>query len=413
MRMFVRLRKRVCLIVVTLSLALVWLTSYPAASSAGVILQLKHDPGDESHFPWKWDFIKDHVGEIKAAGYTAILIPPHQRSCGYSIGYNPEDFTNFNSSHGSQQQLADLINAVHKAGLQIYADMVLNHMCTGHSFSYLHFDSSHFHHKGPITNYDDENQVEKGDFDGHEDLDQEKDHVRKELFDFLVKTNNMGFDGYRWDAARHVPRWYWKDHIVNNVNAWGKYNFGEVPRNNAGELQSYVDTGMAVTDEMLYTAMYDNFRFGGNMAALDGAGYAVINGAKALTYVENHDKSPPPNRMLAYAFLSAYPGYPSFFNVFLNDKVINNLVWIHEHLAHGPYINRYKDQNTLIFERAGHLLAAINQSDQWFKKWVQTSWKNTKLHDYSFKVDEKWTNDDGYVEVWVPPMSHVMLAPGN
>ncbi|MBS0175338.1 MAG: DUF1939 domain-containing protein [Nitrospira sp.] len=87
------------------------------------------------------------------------------------------------------------------------------------------------------------------------------------------------------------------------------------------------------------------------------------------------------------------------------------MIWIHEHLAEGDYINRYKDQNTLIFERADHLLAAINQSDEWFNKWVQTSWKNTKLHDFTFHVTDKTSNNDGYVEVWIPPMSYVMLAP--
>jgi alpha-amylase len=412
MPLFVKPRRTVWLLGCTLSIALMCVPVWPEPGTAGVILQLKHDPGNESHFPWNWNFVKDHLGEIKSAGYTAILISPHQRSCGYSIGYNPEDFTSFDSSHGSQQQLADLIAGVHNAGLQIYADMVLNHMCAGHGFSYPpYFGPNDFHHNGAITNYDDENQVENGDFAGHEDLAHESAYVRGKLFDFLVKTNNMGFDGYRWDAARHVPRWFWKDHIVNNVNAWGKYNFGEVPRNNASELQSYVDTGMAVTDEMLYTAMYNNFKLGGSLAALDGAGYATINGAKALVYVENHDKAPPSNRALAYAFLSAYPGYPLFFDVYLKDSAINNLIWIHEHLAQGDYINRYKDQNTLIFERAGHLLAAINQSDRWFNKWVETSWKKTKLHDYSFHVDDKSTNNDGYVEVWVPPMSYVMLAP--
>jgi alpha-amylase len=115
--------------------------------------------------------------------------------------------------------------------------------------------------------------------------------------------------------------------------------------------------------------------------------------------------------LLAYAFISAYPGYPSFYNVLLNDKAINNLVWIHENLAKGTYINRYKDRNTLIFERAGHLLAGINQSETWSHQWVQTSWRNMKLHDYSFHVEDKWTNNDGYVEVWIPPMSYVMLAP--
>ena len=118
------------------NIALLSAVVLPPSTYAGVILQLKHDPGDEAHFPWNWNFIKDHLGEIKAAGYTAILISPHQWSCGFSIGYNPEDFTNFDSSHGSQRQLAELISALHSGGLQIYVDMVLNHMCAGHSFSY-------------------------------------------------------------------------------------------------------------------------------------------------------------------------------------------------------------------------------------------------------------------------------------
>jgi alpha-amylase len=247
---------------------------------------------------------------------------------------------------------------------------------------------------------------------GLEDLAQESAYVRGELFSYLVKTNNMGFDGYRWDAAKHVPRWFWKDHIVNNVNAWGKYNFGEVVESNVDRLQLYVDTGMAVTDQSLYTDMADNFKLGGNLAALDGAGYAARNGAKALTFVENHDYGPPANRLLAYAFISAYPGYPTFYNVLLDDKALNNLIWIHENLAKGTYINRYKEHDILIFEREGNLLAAINQSGAWVSRWMQTSWRNTRLHDYSFHVEDRWTNNDGFVEVRIPPMSYVMLAPG-
>jgi hypothetical protein len=73
----------------------------PQDSQGGVILQLHHDPHSRAQFPWNWEFIKQHVDQIRAAGYTAILISPHQKSCGISKGYNPEDFTSFNSSHGS------------------------------------------------------------------------------------------------------------------------------------------------------------------------------------------------------------------------------------------------------------------------------------------------------------------------
>jgi alpha-amylase len=381
-------------------------------SHGGVILQLSHDPDSSAQFPWNWGFIKQHVNQIQAAGYTALLISPHQKSCGISKGYNPEDFTSFDSSHGSEQQLADLITVVHGSGMQIYADMVMNHMCRDKNFTYRRFGPNDFHHQGNISNWQDEHQVENGSLFGLEDLAQESPYVRQELFAYLVKTNNMGFDGYRWDAAKHVPRWFWKDHIVNNVNAWGKFNFGEIVESDLDRLQLYVNTGMAVADQNLYTAMADNFKLGGNLAALDGAGYAGRNGVKALTFVENHDYGPPANRLLAYAFISAYPGYPLFYNVLLNDKALNNLIWVHENLAKGPYINRYKDQNTLVFERRGHLLAGINQSDAWVRRWVQTSWRNTRLHDYSFHVEDKWANNDGYVEISIPPMSYVMLAPG-
>src|SRR5262249_18877372 len=142
---------------------------------------------------------------------------------------------------------------------------------------------------------------------------------------------------------------------------WGKYNFGEVLSGDLSYLFSYVATGMAVTDYPLYFVIRDNFRLGGNLAALDGAGVAAADGANALTFVQNHDVLPPPNRLLAQAFIAAYPGYPAFFNVDLRDGALNNLVWIQNTLAAGLYINRYKDADTIIFTRGDRLLAGINQ----------------------------------------------------
>jgi len=81
-------------------------------------------------------------------------------------------------------------------------------------------------------------------------------------------------------------------------------------------------------------------------------------------------------------------------------------------LARGRYINRYKDPHTIIFERDHSLLAGINQYGDWISKWVPTTWTNTRLHDYTGHVKDVSTNKDGYVEVWIPPLSYVMLAPG-
>jgi alpha-amylase len=378
---------------------------------AGTILVLQHQPGDPTR-PWTWRLIIDHLPMIRAAGYTAILLSPHEKACGgnLSLGYDPYDLRSFESAHGTGTELAELLRKAHALGIQVYADMVLNHMCTN-NFKYPRFSKRDFHAFGKIQDWNNQWQVENGDLSGLEDLKQESPYVRGELWNFLVKTNNMGFDGYRWDAAKHVPRWYWSDHILPNVKRWGKYSFGEIVSGDQGYLLSYVATGMAVTDYALYFVIRDNFRLGGNLAALDGAGIAATDGPDALTFVENQDTPPPVNRLLAYAFIAAYPGYPAFFNVDLQDTALNNLVWVQNTLAAGPYVNRYKDADTIIFSRGDHLLAGINQRGDWVNKWVQTPWVNTQIHDYTGHVQDERTNGDGWVELWIPPQGYVMMAP--
>lgn len=397
--------KRVLAVLALLAFALA------GPARAGTLLVLQHQPGDPTR-PWTWRLIIEHLPMIRAAGYTAILISPHEKACGgkLSLGYDPYDLRSFDSAHGTQAELGDLIGKAHALGLQVYADMVLNHMCTN-NFAYPRFTRRDFHTFGKIQNEVDQWQVENGALSGLEDLKQESAYVRGELWNFVVKTNNMGFDGYRWDAAKHVPQWYWSGHILPNVKRWGKYSFGEVFSGDRGYLISYAATGMAVTDYALYFVIRDSFRFGGNLAALDGAGLAAADGPAALTFVENHDVPPPVNRLLAYAFIAAYPGYPAFFNVDLRDAALNNLVWVQNTLAAGPYVNRYKDSDTIVFSRGDRLLAGINQRGSWVNRWVQTPWVNTVIHDYSGHVQDQRTNGAGWVEVWVPPGGYVMMAP--
>lgn len=356
--------------------------------------------------------IIDHLPMIRAAGYTAILLSPHQSACGgvQSLGYDPYDFRSFQSAHGTEADLAELIRKAHRLRIQVYADVVLNHMC-GNNFTYPRFSRRDFHTFGAIRDPKDQWQVENGALAGLEDLDQDSPYVRGELWNFIVKTNNMGFDGFRWDAAKHVPRWYWSDHVLAKVRRWGKYSFGEVLNGDLGYLSSYVATGMAVTDYALYFALRDSFRFGGNVAALDGAGLAAADGPSALTFVENHDVGPPVNRLLAYAFIAAYPGYPAFFDVNLHDSAFNNLAWIQNTLAAGPYVNRYKDADTIVFTRGERLLAGINQRGSWVSRWVQTPWVDTAIHDYTGHVEDTHTDQAGRVEIWIPPTGYVMMAP--
>ncbi len=371
----------------------------------GAILQL---------YRWRWTDTLNKLDEIQKAGYTTIQISPHTATCsgGYGNGYDPSDFTSFDGGFGTEKELSALIAAAHERHMGVFADMVLNHMC-GANFSYKYFGWQDFHHYGKIQNNDDPWWVENGDLLGLNDLCQECEYVRGQLHNYLVKTHEIGFDGFRWDAAKHVPGWYWKQHVLPWVEKWGKYNYGEVYNGSVDTLAGYASLGMAVTDYALYFAMRDAFRLGGNLAALDGAGLAARDGGKALTFVENHDVPAPQNRYLAYAFLSAYPGYPLYNAVALDDKVINNLLWIHRNLAHGAFLARHKSHNALVFEREGHLLAALNQSGDAIKLGVQTSWRSVLLHDFTGKTADRWTSPEGWLEVEVPTMDFVMLAPAN
>lgn len=363
---------------------------------------------------WHWRDVSANLGAMRDAGYTAVLLSPHTASCSGPFGgqgYDPSDFTSFDGGFGDTAELTEVVRTAHSLGLSVYANMVMNHMCTHGDYRYDHFGWNDFHHNGPIQNWTDPWQLENADLEGLNDLAQESDYVRGELWNYLKKTNDMGFDGYRFDGAKHVPRWYWHDHVNSNVRAWGKFSFGEVYDANLDLLQAYADTGMSVTDYNLYFRMHEAFADGGDLAQLDGAGYALRSGSQAVTFIENHDVPPPTNRLLAYAFLSAYPGYPLFANVDLHDHALNNLVWVHEHLANGPYVNRWKERDVFAFERQGHLLVGINQSNSWQSRWIDSSWASTSLHDFSGHTGDVTTQGDRRVSISIPPMSYVMLAP--
>ena len=380
-------------------------TKVEARSDTGVALAL---PG------WNWQAVISHMDGFKAAGFSAILLPPHTATCSGAfggLGYDPSDFTSFDGGFGTTAELQTIIRLAHTAGIRVYADMILNHMCTKSDYSYPRFSWNDFHHNGPILDWTNTFQREYHDLVGLNDLAQESAYVRQELAIYLQKSNDIGFDGFRWDGVKHIPLWYWREHVLGKVSSWGKFSVGEVYDANHDFLRNYADLGMSVTDYSLYFRMVDAFKFGGDLATLDGAGYAGSDQSKAATFVENHDVPPPANRLLAYAFLATYPGYPFFSHIDLNDAKFKNLIWIHNNFATGRHINRWKERDLIIFERESNLLVAINQSGDWQSRWVDSSWVSTTLHDYSGQVTNTDTYADRRVLVSVPPMSYVMLAP--
>jgi alpha-amylase len=121
-----------------------------------------------------------------------------------------------------------------------------------------------------------------------------------------------------------------------------------------------------------------NFPDGFPMFSLDHAGLAGVDPLGAVTFVENHDTDRGgvggpviSNKLLAYAYILTSEGYPCVFyrdyskdkNCFgLKDK-IDRLIWIHEKVADGGTLQRWKDNGVFAYERMGgrHLLVGLNK----------------------------------------------------
>jgi len=103
----------------------------------GTILQFFHwyYPHDGS----LWKKIKKEAPRLAGLGFTAIWLPPAYKGTNgvYSIGYDVYDLYDLGefdqkgsvrTKYGTKKEYIEAIDAVHSAGMQVYVDIVLNHM---------------------------------------------------------------------------------------------------------------------------------------------------------------------------------------------------------------------------------------------------------------------------------------------
>jgi alpha-amylase len=136
-----------------------------------------------------------------------------------------------------------------------------------------------------------------------------------------------------------------------------------------------------------------------------------------FTFVENHDTDLEGaqrvviNKMLGYAYILTSEGYPSVFykdystdpNCFGLQPHIDNLIWIHEVLATGETLQRWKDFDVFAYERMGGVLVLNNDLAGPRSIRVDTGFgPNVALHDYSGHAADLATDGAGAVTVTVP-----------
>ncbi|RRJ31520.1 DUF1939 domain-containing protein [Halocatena pleomorpha] len=384
------------------------------------------DPVAFQYFHETWNTITSNLSTVADRGYDAVWIQAPQKS-GLTwadqggrndppLGYQPIDFTSFESEFGTEAELRTLIDTAHNHGIEVYVDCVMNHMADGNGYEFPRFSYSDFHHCcGGIDDWNDPHEVKNGELLGLPDLKQESSYVRGELYNYMQKIAAVGADGYRYDAAKHMYPSYFRDYANPWADEFGMERVAEVYSGSVPYVQEYIDTGMNAFDYPLFYTVSDVFS-GGDMSTLQGAGVKAQDPWHAWPFVDNHDQNGPDQYELAHAHLLTMEGCPVVYNLYpdwiLNNDAINTMVKVRKNHCSGETHWRHTDTDLVVYERYNNLLVGLNNNTtDWRSSSVYTSWTDTVLHDYSGNTDDVSVDGDGRVEVSVPPEGWVFYAP--
>ncbi len=291
-------------------------------------------------FEWSWpDIAQECEDFLGPKGFDAVQIsPPQEHVAGtyWWTRYQPVSFTNLTSRSGTEAELQDMIDRCHAAGVKIYADVVMNNWGSWQDdgnygsggdywapWSYPDLSASDFHSSCTISDYTNAEDVWYCGLYGMPDLDTSASYAQSYAATYLQKLSNMGVDGFRIDAAKHM-----RPSEINSIlsQAGSPWVFLEVigASGEASEIQPDQYTYMGLVTEFAYgTAVAGNFNNQIKYLGELGTDWGLLNSSSALVFIDNHDRerghggsgnlnyTDGATYNLANVYMLAYPyGYP-------------------------------------------------------------------------------------------------------
>lgn len=317
-------------------------------------------------FEWRWsDIARECEAWLGPKGFKAVQISPPSEHAVISSGgafypwwqrYQTVSYRLDVSRSGTATELADMTARCRAVGVEIYADVVINHMTAGsgvgsagsvyskYNYPAVPYTATDFHTACGINSYAVAQQVQNCELVGLSDLRTGDSGVQEAIARYLIALNVLGVAGYRIDAAKHVPARD-IDAILTRVNAAAvsagrsrPYVFLEIIAGSGEAVtpQQYYGVGNSsggandVTDFQYGNRLTDAFsgRNGATLNALTAQGPGSLPGDKSLVFVDNHDNQRGDNLYyaaagyeLAVMFMLAHPqGYPSVMSSFGFDR---------------------------------------------------------------------------------------------
>ncbi|KAH8935240.1 hypothetical protein BDL97_17G019100 [Sphagnum fallax] len=282
-----------------------------------------------------WNRLKDKVSELSAWGFTSMWLPPAFDSLAPQ-GYLPRDLYSLNTAYGSEGELRNLLQAMHRRNLRAMADVVINHRigsCQGIGGRYNRYDGMPMPWDEHAVTCDTGglgNPSTGAIFEGVPNIDHTQEFVRNDLKNWMNwLRNNLGFSDFRFDFAKGYSARFVMEYIQAS---WPKLSIGE-----------YWDDCSYVGPDYALDYNQDSHRqrtvnwidgCGGLSCAFDFTTKAILQEAvrkrewwrlrdaqgrppgvlgmwpsRAVTFVDNHDTG----STQGYAYILTHPGQPCVF----------------------------------------------------------------------------------------------------
>ncbi|MCB5180898.1 carbohydrate-binding module family 20 domain-containing protein [Streptomyces antimicrobicus] len=256
-------------------------------------------------FEWRFDSVaKACTDTLGPAGYGYVQVSPpqeHIQGPQWWTSYQPVSYK-IAGRLGDRAAFKAMVDACHAAGVKVVADSVVNHMAAGdgvgtggsaytkYGYPGIYSGADMDDCRATISNYRDRTDVQACELVQLADLDTGEEYVRGRIAGYLNDLLSLGVDGFRIDAAKHMPAAdlaniksrltkpdvYWKQEAIHGA--------GE-----AVDPAEYLGNGDV--QEFRYARDLKRVFQNENLAYLKnfGEGWGYMPSAKAGVFVDNHD----------------------------------------------------------------------------------------------------------------------------
>ena len=311
-----------------------------------------------------WNTVKKKGDELSKLGITSLWLPPAYKGIGgeKEVGYGVYDLYDLgefdqkgsiSTKYGTKNEYIDAIVELQQNGIDVYADIVLNHKmgadklqtikavkCNwadhtkeeggeqtvevwtkftfpgrNHKYSDFEWNWTHFngidydYRTNQVALYKLKNKTWQMDVDkehGNYDylMGADIDFSNKEVIDECMKwgkwyLDTTGVNGFRFDAVKHIESSFIRDFIreMRKYSNKNLFSVGEYWNSNVAELKEYIEKTegeLSLFDVPLHYNFYQASHSDGNydMSKILDDTLLKENWGKTVTFVDNHDTQP-------------------------------------------------------------------------------------------------------------------------